>query len=152
MAKRGLSGMPLTELQGEIRRRERRVSGLIAKRERLVARIEELDREIISNGGNVSARGGRVSLRRRPRNDSNLADALVDVLKNAELSVTEVAQAVQDAGYVTTSPNFRTIVNQTLLKDPRIKKLRRGIYTSKGGGGGGGKRRGRKPAAEAASA
>jgi hypothetical protein len=151
MAKRGLTGLSLPELQREIRRRERRVSGLITKRDRLIQRVEAIDREIISNGGNVSGRGGRVSLRRRPRNDSNLADALVDILKNTEMSVTDVAQAVQNAGYVTTSPNFRTIVNQTLLKDSRIKKVRRGIYTSKGGGGGGGRKRGKKAAAEAAA-
>ena len=40
------------------------------------------------------------------------------------------AEAVQKAGYQTTSPNFRTIVNQTLLKKKHFKRVERGQYTS----------------------
>jgi hypothetical protein len=35
------------------------------------------------------------------------------------------------SGYVTTSPNFRTIVNQTFIKNrSRFKKVSRGRYTA----------------------
>jgi hypothetical protein len=105
----------------------------------------------MSHGGVIGGRGVLPPGRRRPRNTSNLADALVDVLTGTEMSVTEVAQAVQDAGYMTTSPNFRTIVNQTLIKDNRIKKISRGIYTAKGNAAGS-RKRGRKKAAAAAEA
>lgn len=70
--------------------------------------------------------------RKRHKNDSNLVEALRGVLKGTTMGVTEVAQAVQDAGYKTTSPNFRTIVNQTLIKHPEaFSKQGRGKYTAR---------------------
>ena len=70
--------------------------------------------------------------RKRHRNDSNLVEALQKVLSGKVMGVTEVARAVQEAGYKTTSPNFRTIVNQTLIKNPQaFTKQGRGLYTSK---------------------
>ena len=61
----------------------------------------------------------------------NLVQALAKVLKGRSMGVTEVSHAVQEAGYRTTSPNFRTIVNQTLIKSPLFKRLSRGQYTAK---------------------
>ena len=70
--------------------------------------------------------------RKRHRNETNLVDALQLVLAGTTMGVSEVAQAVQDAGYKTTSPNFRTIVNQTLIKHPDVfQKQGRGLYTAK---------------------
>ena len=69
--------------------------------------------------------------RTRPKNDQNLSDALVGVLSGQVMGVSEVADAVQKAGYKTSSDNFRVIVNQTLLRDKRIKKVARGQYTAK---------------------
>lgn len=60
----------------------------------------------------------------------NLVEALVKVLTGRTMSVTEVTQAVQDAGYQTSSANFRTIVNQTLIKSKAFKKVSRGKYTA----------------------
>lgn len=69
---------------------------------------------------------------KRPRNEMNLVDALRQVLNGKTLSVTDVAQAVQDAGYKTVSPNFRTIVNQALLTNRgTFTKVSRGMYTAK---------------------
>ena len=135
MAKRStsLETLSVHELQREIKRRERvnhrHLSKLERKRNKLAEALSALDAEIAAMGG--SARASR-SGRRRPRNDSNLADALVKLLKNSTMSVTEAAEQVQKAGYLTTSPNFRTIVNQTLLKDSRFKRVGRGQYTAKG--------------------
>lgn len=134
MAKKTLDTLSIGDLQREIRRREKMVSGhlkkLATKREKLREQLSEVEAEMAKFGavaGRVRAAGGR----KRPRNDSNLADALAGVLKNATMSVTEVAEAVQRAGYQTTSPNFRTIVNQTLIKDTRFKRVGRGQYTVK---------------------
>jgi len=150
MAKKSLSGLSVTELQRELRRRERGVDSLMRKRDKLMEKVHALDSEIASLGIALGSRRSGTG-RRRPRNDSNLADALVGVLKTRTLSVTDVAQAVQEAGYLTTSPNFRTIVNQTLIKDKRIKRVGRGLYTAKGGAGAG-KGRKKKESAEAAAA
>ena len=56
---------------------------------------------------------------------------MASVLSGKTMGVTELSEAVQKAGYRTTSPNFRTIVNQTLIKDKRFKRVERGLYTVK---------------------
>jgi hypothetical protein len=67
----------------------------------------------------------------RPQNSVNLADALVGVLKGKTLGVSEAADAVLKSGYQTNAANFRTIVNQTLIKNRSMfKKVGRGQYTA----------------------
>lgn len=136
-ASAGATGKPLetvstARLAEELKRRERDLSRLESRREKVAAQLAELDDQIAALAGaggyGATARGG---VRRRPRNDKPLADALVAVLTGATMGVSEVAEAVQKAGYRTSSPNFRTIVNQTLLRDKRIKKIARGQYTAK---------------------
>jgi hypothetical protein len=132
-------------LRMELERRAARVGSLLRKERRLLDSLERLREHIHLFGGepgesaaaprrgpgrprgSVSKGRGR---RRRPQNEMNLRDALRQTLKGRTMSVTEVAQAVQDAGYKTTSPNFRTIVNQTLIKGPPFKKVARGKYTA----------------------
>lgn len=128
MAKSGMRSLSVSELQRELRRRERgndqRAKVLTARRAALQKKMDAIDAEL-------SGLGVAGSRRKRPRNDSNLADALATLLTGKTLNVTAIAEAVQRAGYTTTSPNFRTIVNQTLIKDKRIKRVGRGQYTAK---------------------
>ena len=130
MSSTELNEKSITELKNEIRRRERQLTTLHRKREKLVAQLSEIDEQITELGGTASGASPIGGGRKRYRNDSNLADALVDLLKNQTLSVTAASIEVQKAGYKTTSPNFRTIVNQTLLRDKRFKRVGRGLYTS----------------------
>lgn len=131
MAKRVLSALSDAELQRELRRRQRgsdrTVARLSKKRDRLLSRVSAIDAELAKYGKSA----GRGGIRKRPKNKMNLSDTLLKVLASATMSVTEVAEAVQKAGYVTTSPSFRTIVNQTLIKDKRFKRVGRGQYTAK---------------------
>lgn len=133
MAKRSgsIENLSVADLQRELRRRERttnrHVLRLQKKREKIVQSLAEIDSEIAGLGGRIT--GG---VRKRPRNDNNLTEALHALLKGKTMSVTDASMEVQKAGYMTTSPNFRTIVNQTLLKDSRFKRVGRGQYTSKG--------------------
>jgi hypothetical protein len=132
MAKRasgGLVGLSVSELRRELVRRERSVGAMLRRRERLLAKVRQLDAEIAKHGGSV--RAGGLAIRRRPKNDMNLVEALSKVLTNKIMSVTEVSQAVQDFGYKTTSPSFRTIVNQTLINSGKFKRTERGKYTAK---------------------
>ncbi len=144
--KSNLRTASLVEIHGEIQRRRRDLETLVQRRTKLIEQVKTIDGEIsrrglelggMANVGMSAAMRGAPTAgigRKRPRNDLNLADSLVDVLSKQTLSVTNVAEEVQAQGYHTTSPNFRTIVNQTLIKDPRIKRVGRGLYTSKGGG------------------
>jgi propanediol dehydratase large subunit len=123
---RGLAGVTRQMLEAELRRRERSVRTLERKRDRHLGLAEQLDERIRQLGGS-SGSGGRI----RPRNEMNLVEALAKVLDGKTMSVTDVAEAVQRAGYRTSSDNFRTIVNQTLIKSDRFKKVSRGQYTAK---------------------
>jgi hypothetical protein len=129
MAKSDLTDMSITQLQSEIKRREKFTRSLQRRREKLLQQLAEVEAEIATHGAlSGGGRGGR-----RPRNESNLPEALVGVLSGKTMSVTEAAEAVQKAGYITTSPNFRTIVNQALIRDKRFKRVGRGQYTAAAG-------------------
>lgn len=133
--RRTLAAVPTADLHREFLRRRGSVHRLQRRREQIAQRLLELDSEIESLGG--SARGGAAPRgyghgpRKRPRNDKNLVEALATLLDGKAMRVLEITEAVQQAGYRTTSPNFRTIVNQTLINSGRFKRVGRGTYTAK---------------------
>ena len=143
-----LNVISTTALRAELERRQSQVNDLVNRRRELAAALEQIDSELdalgIAPGGRASRRipgragrrgrafatGGVPAGRKRHQNESNLEEALAKVLKGKTMGVTEVAHAVREAGYKTTSPNFRTIVNQALLRSDLIKKVSRGQYTA----------------------
>lgn len=129
MAKRTLNKVPTDDLAAELKRRNKTVKTLERKRDKLAQQLADIDAEIIALGGDGVA--SRAGVRRRPRNEMNLEESLIKLLKNKTMSVTDTAENVQKAGYRTTSPNFRTIVNQTLINSPAFKRVSRGKYTVK---------------------
>lgn len=123
----GLGKLTVADLHAELARRERRRKSLLQQRDRLMAKLDAVNSQLAVLGG-LPTEG-----RTRPRNDATLVDALAALLADKELSVTDAADEVQKAGYMTTSPSFRTIVNQTLINYPkRFKRVSRGVYTAKG--------------------
>ncbi len=122
------NSMSFGELQAELQRRERGIRKLERRREKLLDELAKIDSEL----GSVGALGASGRIRRRPRNEMNLVDSLVQVLDGKTMSVTEATRAVQKAGYITTAANFRTIVNQALIREKKMfKKVARGRYTAK---------------------
>ncbi|MEM9064977.1 MAG: hypothetical protein AAGB51_05750 [Planctomycetota bacterium] len=115
-------------LQAELRRRQRSTRSLERKRERLLEQLRDVEAELAAHGAPITASGG---VRKRPKNDMNLEEALASVLTGSTMGVTEAAEAVQRAGYMTSSANFRTIVNQTLIRSKKFKKISRGQYTAR---------------------
>ena len=125
---RSLKTMSITDLQNELRIREREVGKLQRRREKLYAQIAEVDSEL----GAYGALGSTGAVLRRPRNEMNLVDSLAVTLKGKTMSVTDATQAVQKNGYMTTAANFRTIVNQALIREKKtFKKISRGQYTAR---------------------
>ena len=127
---RGLAGLSITELHKEIRRRQRAVGTLQRKRAKLMKKVAALDAQIAANGG--VARGGRGGGGGGGgrRGDGSLAASLHKLLSGKTMSVTDAAEAVKKAGYMTSSPNFRTMVNAQLLNKKMFKRVERGQYTS----------------------
>jgi hypothetical protein len=127
----GLSSLSVAEIQAELRRRQAGAKSLLRRREKALAKIAMLDEKLAALG--VSASGGADALsgRKRPKNDMNLVEALAKVLKSKTLSVTDAAAAVLTSGYKTSAENFRTMVNQALIKRTDLfKKVSRGKYTA----------------------
>jgi hypothetical protein len=140
MAKRSssLSGLSISEIQAELRRRQRALPALNRKRSKLLAKIATIDAKIAELGGSVGASpsmkspSGRRGGGRRPAEDS-LVTYLQKALSGKTMGVAEVADAVKAAGYQTNSPNFRTIVNAALInKKHGFKRASRGQYTFNG--------------------
>lgn len=70
--------------------------------------------------------------RTRAANQVPLNMALHKLLKGRTMSVSEAAEAVQQAGYKSNAANFQKIVNLTLLKRKDLfKRVGRGQYTAK---------------------
>ncbi|MFN0012180.1 MAG: hypothetical protein ACKVS8_11120 [Phycisphaerales bacterium] len=126
-----MNGLSVSELQQEIARRARRVRSLQRQRTRVARKLAQLDAAIAAGGGSAAGKGGTGrGVATRARNKVPLADALAAVLKGKRLSVGDAGDAVRKAGYRTTSPNFRTMVNIALLNKKRFKRTDRGVYTA----------------------
>ena len=114
-------------------RRRRRV-GRPAKKKKRVGRPAKKKKRV-GRPAKKKKRVGRPARKkagRRPRNAGSLIESLRKLLTGKTMSVTEMADAVQKAGYKTSSPNFRTIVNQTLINNKKdFKRIARGQYTAK---------------------
>lgn len=141
-------GLSMQQLIAELRRRERDLGKLQSRRDKLASELDSLDNEIAEIaavvGGSATsgprrgrprgrpARGVTASgaPRRRPQNSQTLEDALAGALKGRTMGVSEAADAVLSGGYQTSAENFRTIVNQTLIRSDRFKKVARGQYTA----------------------
>ncbi|MCC6285463.1 MAG: hypothetical protein IT439_09205 [Phycisphaerales bacterium] len=140
-----LRSLSTSALLAEVRRREQSINSMIRDRDTIAARLASLEDEIATLLGEAPARtssrgsGKRAGKRARrgstgrvrPKNDGTLEDALVKTLTDKVMGVNEVAAAVIAAGYKTNAENFRTIVNQCLIRSTRIKKISRGKYTAK---------------------
>lgn len=131
MAKRTLAKIATAELADELHRRKIQTHSLQKKRDALAKQLEQLDDRIQELGGLNIDSVPRGAGGRRRRNAANLVQSLEKLLQNKSMNVTEITSAVQKAGYTTTSPNFRTIVNQTLINSPKFKRVDRGVYTVK---------------------
>jgi hypothetical protein len=145
-----LSTVSTIELHRELSRRQSAVQDLIRKREELNQELQALESVFGSTTGTGERRrrlgrpggggrrgrppGSKNRATRGPRgqNAKNLVDSLRGVLTGKTMSVAELTDAVQQAGYKTNSANFRTIVNQALLANPRFfRKVSRGQYTTR---------------------
>lgn len=126
-----LSRVSVADLHRELRHRERGVKALHRRRARVLAKIAALDGRIVAAGGSLDGRAASAAtVRIRPKNSTNLIDALRAALKGKTMGIAEAVEAVQKAGYRSSSPNFKTMVNAALIKKKHFKKMERGRYTA----------------------
>jgi len=113
-----------------VNQKRRELARLSRKRSTAQRRLDDIDDRIRRLGGTtMSIRGGG----RRARNDHSLVEVIHGVLQKAArpLRVSAIAEAANAAGYRSSSANFRGIVNQMLIKDPRFASQSRGFYQLK---------------------
>jgi hypothetical protein len=118
----------IVQLERMLRIRRSKINALERKRSRYMRQLDGLDAQIVSLGGAIRARGGRL------RNKVTLNDSIAAVLKKSSgpMRVADIAHSVLGSGYSTSSGNFRVIVNQALIKDKRFAKgPSRGAYQLK---------------------
>jgi hypothetical protein len=125
-----LSNLSIAQLERIIDSRRSEISRLERSRAKLARKLNQLDSKIDLLGGSARGRNGAAG---RVRNDKSLPEMLVGVLSRGgkPMGVGEIAAAVRAGGYKTNSANFRSIVNQTLIKDKRFASSARGMYQLK---------------------
>src|ERR1043165_3703524 len=124
---RGSNGVNLSldQLERMLNQKRRELARLSRKRATAQRRLDDIDDRIRRLGGSaMSIRGGG----RRARNDPSLVGGIHGVLQKSgrPLRGSAIADAANAAGYRSSSANFRGIVNQMLIKDPRFTSQSRG--------------------------
>lgn len=124
------STLNIVDLERILNDRTKQLSKLKKQRSKLQKQLDEIDFAMSKvSGGASSGGGGRTGT--RAKNDKPLPDYIEDVLtKNGKsMRVGDIVTAVQAAGYKSTSPAFKNIVNQQLIKErKRFVATERGIY------------------------
>jgi hypothetical protein len=133
---RSNGALTIAQLERLLDNRRREAAELQRERNKLLQRLDALDRRLgslagpggRSRNGSSGGRGGRA------RNPKSLVASMEAVLSRAgkPMSVGDIVDAVQSGGYRSSSANFRGIVNQTLIKEKkRFGSAGRGIYQLK---------------------
>jgi hypothetical protein len=112
--------------------RRREANALQRERNKLLQRLDAVDRKL----GSLAGSGGRLRNGTgggRSRNPKSLVATMEAVLGRSgkPMRVGDIMDAVRAEGYRSNSANFRGIVNQTLIKEKRFTSAGRGIYQLK---------------------
>jgi hypothetical protein len=122
----GPDELSIAQLEKILEKRRSKLSKLEKQRRKLQQELDELDSTILGLGGAGGRRNGRA------HNAKSLPQTLVEVLtRHGPTKVGDIVKAVLATGYKTNSDNFRSIVNQQLIKDKRFTAASRGVYQLK---------------------
>ena len=137
MGKATLGSVSLEDLKKELRRRQAALPGLIARRDELNRKIQEL--QALSQVAPASATRKKAPARpapakvRRARNKLSLPQLLGKILEGKPgQSVNELTEAALAAGYRSKAKSFKAVVRQTLYHDNRFGRVARGRFAVKG--------------------
>ena len=134
MPRSRLSTMSIADLRQEIERRQKLLPKLIAQRDALNREIAALQGvETAKVGKPVKPKGpDKPGRRRQAKNTIGLADALALFMKGKKkVTVGEAMEGVMAAGYRSNARDFRSVVNNMLLKDKRFRNVARGEFALK---------------------
>jgi hypothetical protein len=129
MARPSMSGLTISKLETMLDQQKSKKKDLLKERSKLQTQIDKLDRQIAMLDGGTS--GGGYTTSGRARNPKSLVATIEEVLDKHPkgMSVGDIVDAVVATGYKSSSPNFRGIVNQTLIKErKKFDTVERGVY------------------------
>lgn len=140
-----LSKVSIADLQKELAKKQGHVERLTADREKLLAKLAKVDRELalVLGGQSVAAtpapaRKARVARTRQtpPRRGRRpkLTDAMRKVLADAKgpLDAAGIAAALKRGKFKTKSKNLSNLVREALSRIPEVTRASRGKYVIKG--------------------
>ena len=129
MSKSKLANVPLSEIKAEVQRRLAAIDKLLKQREELERLLKQMNAPVGRTVAKAKTAKGRKG---RARGANSLAGVLASVMagKGAVKVADATAMAVK-AGYKSVSGNLAGIVSQTLAKDKRFKKIKRGLFSVK---------------------
>lgn len=119
--------LTLQEIVHLLRRKQSRIKSLSEKRLRILRQLADID-FLINQLPVVKARNSRLPsrfrIRHRPQNDKPLIDYVVSSLKSHKRGMTlqQLAEAVQAAGYVTNSTKFENTLYQCVYHAKNIQR------------------------------
>jgi hypothetical protein len=122
----------ISELERLLNKQKKRMQELQKRKARLTAQIAKIDQQI---GGLRGAPAPiRKVRRRRKRRGRSLEQVVVDVLKGSPQpkSAAEITEAVEKAGYRTSSKNLISLVRQVCYKSDQIQTKERGRFVLAG--------------------
>ena len=133
MARRSYGdGMSIAQLENLLAGRRAELNQKQREHSKLMSKLQQLEFDIRRLGGTPGKRGRGGVGGTRARTEKSLLETLEDVLKGGKpMKVGDIADAAQKSGYRSNSANFRSIVNQTLIKDKRFGSAGRGLYQLK---------------------
>jgi len=117
-------GLNVAELEAELDKKKARLQELGGERERLAARIDEIDDEIhgiVGEGGSFSFSKKR--RRRRVKNEQSLRSVVLEILKKNKKGFTlkDLEEKVLETGYKSHSANFRNVLYQCVYNTEGIQ-------------------------------
>ena len=120
------SSLSVADLERMLNERRGELSKLEERRERIAAELAECDARIAELSGGAVSRGGRTRRRRRPggrrvRNQPALKQVISEILQKSKkpLSLDDIIERVQAAGYRSSSANFRQVAYLNLFNMKR---------------------------------
>jgi hypothetical protein len=127
------SGMTIAALEKMLQRQRGELDALTKERQRVLKQLAAVDARLRTVSGGATT-GPSLTPRGRVRNSMSLVGAMTQVLEKAgkPLKVRDIAQGVLDSGYQSEAVNFRTMVNQMLIKQRKqFAKVDRAVYALK---------------------
>lgn len=135
-----LSKIPFTELQEEIKLRLEENEKYINRRDELQDEMDKIETNLLEldvddNRDNDKHQGRKRHRRQKIRiinNKLTLQEALAKILKNKELSLTEIVQELNNIGHKIGSENPKVVIGQIFTKNKDMfTRIKPGTYTLK---------------------